>query len=160
MIRNITILFSILVLVTLANPASAGSLASKSLMNLPTGFAEKVYLAFPTRPSDQSPKVMQEFVAFHKRNGLPVQHMAVQVSAYASAKVLMEGLKRVGRGLSRRKLVVALEKLSDFATGLTPPLSFGPNRRIGARGAYIVTVDPAQKNFRPVSDWIELDRGS
>ena len=35
---------------------------------------------------------------------------------------------------------------------MTPPLSYGPNRRIGARGAHIVTVDLDAKTYRPVGD--------
>jgi len=35
-------------------------------------------------------------------------------------------------------------------------LSFGPNRRIGARGAYVVAVDLKNKQLTPASAWIEL----
>jgi hypothetical protein len=32
-------------------------------------------------------------------------------------------------------------------TGLMPRITFGPNRRIGALGAYIVSIDPEKKLF-------------
>jgi hypothetical protein len=53
----------------------------------------------------------------------------------------VEGLRRAGRELSRTRLVEGIEQLYNFDTGVTPPLTFGPNRRIGALGAHIVTVD-------------------
>jgi hypothetical protein len=37
---------------------------------------------------------------------------------------------------------------------LTPRMTFGPNRRTGARGAYVVTVDLEKRGFTPVSEWI------
>jgi hypothetical protein len=36
-------------------------------------------------------------------------------------------------------------------------MTFGPNRRIGAIGAYVVTVDLKQKQFVPASGWIGVE---
>ena len=88
---------------------------------------------------------------------LPQKHLAAQVSAYSSAKILIEGLKRVGKDLSRERLVQALEGFYNYPTGLTPPITYGPNRRIGASGAYIVMVDLKEKKFVPVSGWVEVN---
>jgi hypothetical protein len=53
--------------------------------------------------------------------------------------------------------VEGLESMYQFDTGVTPPLSYGPNRRIGARGAHILTLDVENKTYRPVGDgWIEM----
>ena len=41
--------------------------------------------------------------------------------------------------------------------GLTPALTFGPNRRIGAMGAYIVSVDLKEKKFVAASGWIGIN---
>ena len=47
--------------------------------------------------------------------------------------------------------------LYGFETGVTPRLSYGPNRRIGARGAHIVVVDLENKTYKPVGDgWFDL----
>ena len=61
--------------------------------------------------------------------------------ALAAAKVLLEGLRRAGRDVTRQKLVSSLEELYDFSTGLTPNITFGPNRRIGAGGTYVIEYD-------------------
>jgi hypothetical protein len=56
--------------------------------------------------------------------------------------------------LSRERLISALEGFYQFETGLTPAITYGPNRRIGTLGAYVVSVDPAKKAFVPASEWI------
>jgi hypothetical protein len=59
--------------------------------------------------------------------------------------------------LSREKLLQALEGLYDYATGLTPPLTYGPNRRVGALGAHIVAADVANRRFASGSTWVQPD---
>ncbi|MNO80842.1 hypothetical protein D3C76_720620 [compost metagenome] len=51
----------------------------------------------------------------------------------------------------------ALEGLQGFATGLTPPLGFGPGQRVGMDGAHVVEVDIVEQRFRPVGPLIRLD---
>ena len=59
------------------------------------------------------------------------------------------------RGLSRERLIEQLETFHEYRTGFAPPLTFGPNRRVGASGAYVVTIDLINKKLVPVSDWVE-----
>ena len=84
-------------------------------------------------------------------------HLPVQISAFASAKIFTEGVKLSGRELSRELLVSQLESINRFETGLTPRISYGPNRRIGSLGAYVVTVNLQRKNFEPAGGWISLE---
>ena len=62
--------------------------------------------------------------------------------------------------LSREKFMRSLEKLYQFQTGLTPRITYGPNRRIGVLGSHVVTVDLEKKNFVPVGEWIEISSRS
>ena len=133
------------------------TLASKEILDAPLGFKDKIFLSFPFLPSDQTPDGVTEFLTLAEKHKLPTGHLAAQLSAYCSAKILIEGLKLSGKELSREKLIRSLEGLYDFETGLSPRISYGPNRRIGAFGAYIVGVDPAQKQFIPASKWITPD---
>ena len=88
---------------------------------------------------------------------LPPKPQATQLTAVSSGKILVEGLKRAGRDVSREKLIEALEGLYAFRTGFTPPVTFGPNRRVGALGAYIVSLDLERKRFVPAGGWIDLN---
>jgi hypothetical protein len=59
--------------------------------------------------------------------------------------------------LSREKLITVLEGLYDYETGLTPRITFGPNRRVGASGAYVVRVDAERKEFALTGGWVKAD---
>ena len=98
-----------------------------------------------------------EYKALAERYNLSSAQMASQIAALCSAKVLGQGLKLAGRAMSREKLVTTLEGLYDFDTGLMPKIGFGRDRRIGALGAYIVTIDQRGKQFRFVTGWLGLD---
>ncbi|HWW74486.1 MAG TPA: ABC transporter substrate-binding protein [Pyrinomonadaceae bacterium] len=133
-----------------------GVLAGRELAaSVPAGFAGKVFLAFPSIPSDLTPEGRAELTALAEKYKFPARHVAAQLSALAAAKVLVEGLQRGGKDLSRERLVTALEGLYDFETGVTPRLTFGPNRRVGAAGAYVVTVDAERKTFVPSGEWVK-----
>ncbi len=125
--------------------------------NIPAGFEGKVFLAFPTIPADLTAEGRAELGALAKKYKFPVRRLAAQLSALAAAKILTEGLRLGGKDVSREKLVTSLEGLYDFDTGLTPRITFGPNRRVGAAGAYVITVDPRRKVFVPVGDWVKSD---
>ncbi len=127
------------------------------IMEAPLSFSRKIYLAFPTAPADQTADGVREFRALAAKYGLPRTHLATQLSAQGAAKILVEGLKRAGRDVSREKLIETLEGLDQFVTGLTPAVTYGPNRRIGAMGAYVVTVDLEKKEFVPASDWVNVN---
>lgn len=134
----------------------SGSLAGKEIFDLPAVFQDKIFLAYATIPSDHTPAAVTEFSALRRARALEERHLLAQMSAYAAIKLLVEGLKRAGRGLSRENLIAAMEKMYDYETGLTPKLSYGPNRRIGALGAHIIAADLAKHEFKVASEWIEL----
>jgi ABC-type branched-subunit amino acid transport system substrate-binding protein len=135
-----------------------GMLTGRDLpADVPAVFNGKVFLAFPTVPSDITPAGEAELRALVEKYRFPMRHTAAQLSALAAAKILVEGLKRGGRDVSRETLVTALEGLYDYNTGLTPHITFGPNRRVGASGAYIVGIDPERKDFVALGDWVKAN---
>ncbi|HEX8292676.1 MAG TPA: ABC transporter substrate-binding protein, partial [Pyrinomonadaceae bacterium] len=121
----------------------------------PAAFKERIFLAFPTVPSDVTQAGLSEFRALLEKHGVTPRHTAAQLSAFAAAKIFVEGLQRSGRDLTRERLLTALEGLYDFETGVTPRLTFGPNRRVGAAGAYVMTINPEKKEFAPASGWVK-----
>jgi ABC-type branched-subunit amino acid transport system substrate-binding protein len=135
-----------------------GALADSRILNLPDGFSARVFLAYPTLQEDHSSRALAELQALRKRHHLSGRHPLAEISAYSAARVLVEGLKRSGRATSREKLVDALETIHALNTGLTPPLSFGTSRRIGALGAYVVGVDLKNERLLTPSAWLELER--
>ncbi len=118
-------------------------------------FAGKLYLAFPTSPLDRSPEGERAWRELRRDFELSPRHQAAQLAALTAAAVLVEGLRRAGRALSREQLLRSLESLSNFGPGFGPPVSYGPGRRIGARGGYVVAMQ--RDRLAPASGWIELD---
>ncbi len=103
-------------------------------------FAGRLFLAVPALPT-----------------GRALQHEGAQMAVLAAAAVLVEGLRRAGRDLSRERFVQSLESLSNYDPGgFAPPVSFGPDRRTGARGGYVVAVERS-RGIVPASGWIALD---
>jgi ABC-type branched-subunit amino acid transport system substrate-binding protein len=127
---------------------------SELVRSVPEGFKDKVFLTFPTVPADVTEAGAAELRSLSVKYKFELRHAAAQLSALAAAKVLVEGLKRGGRDISRERLVTALEGLYEYETGLGPRLTFGPNRRVGAAGAYVVGIDPERKEFAPVGGWV------
>jgi ABC-type branched-subunit amino acid transport system substrate-binding protein len=134
-----------------------GSLATNHLLRLPQPVMDRTLVALPSLPSDQTQAALEEYRKLAEAYHLSPSHMAWQLAALGSAKVLTHALKLAGRGLTRSTLLAALEDLSDFNTGLMPRLRFGRGRHIGAPGAYIVTLDPARKEFRQVTGWLRVN---
>lgn len=130
-----------------------GVLTGKELPT--TTFNDKIFIAFPTLPSDITSEGMTEFRALHEKYKFAPRHTASQLAAFAAAKVFVAALTRAGKDLSREKLITALEGLYDYETGITPRITFGPNKRVGAAGAHIIRIDLAEKEFSTVSSWIK-----
>jgi ABC-type branched-subunit amino acid transport system substrate-binding protein len=135
-----------------------GSLVGKEITDLvPANMKDRVFLAFPTLPTDVSEAGAVEYGALLEKYQLKLTHSAAQASAFAAAKVLVQALELAGKNLSRERLVTTLEGLYEFDTGLMPRITFGPNRRIGVFGAYIVTIDPEKKLFPASVVWIPVE---
>ncbi|HZI59289.1 MAG TPA: ABC transporter substrate-binding protein [Pyrinomonadaceae bacterium] len=133
-----------------------GALAGRELVqSVPLSFKDHVFLSFPTVPGDVTPEGMAELRALQEKYKFATRHVASQLMAFAAAKIFTEALKRAGRDLSREKLVTELEGLYEYETGVTPRITFGPNRRVGAMGAYVVSIDPAKKEFVSASGWVK-----
>jgi ABC-type branched-subunit amino acid transport system substrate-binding protein len=133
---------------------SPGSLA-RSALAAPERFDGELYLVYPTAPSERAGG--DPLDELRKNFKLVAHHEAAQKAALASASVLAEGLRRAGRDLSRARLVRALEGLNRFDPGgFAPPVSFGPDRRCGALGGYVVGFE-RERGIVPVSGWIALD---
>lgn len=131
--------------------------ADGSLFAAPAAFDGKIFVALPTSPGGLDPEAAASYRALAVGAKLPTGNLSAQLSTLAAADLLIEALQRAGRDISREKLVEQLESFRDFASGYTPPLSYGPNRRLGARGAYVTRVDLKAKRLVPEGGWMEAE---
>jgi ABC-type branched-subunit amino acid transport system substrate-binding protein len=135
----------------------SGLLSNNTARDLPPAFHRQAFLAYPLLPTDQTPDGLAAFMSLRDRHDLSSGYLATQASVYAAAQVFVEGLRRSGRGLSRTRLVAALEGLSNFETGITYAVSFGPNRRVGALGAHVMPLDLERRTLGSGGRWMRLD---
>jgi ABC-type branched-subunit amino acid transport system substrate-binding protein len=146
------------------------ALAAGAVLDAPPAFAGRLFLAAPSLPRDLTPSgedlLRQAGLdapaagaagapAPASPDGAAAPHATVyERQAVAAFEVLVEALTRCGRELSRDRLVDAVEGLHAFDTGLTPRLTFGPERHLGAFGAYIVAYDPSRGGLVPAGGWV------
>lgn len=131
-------------------------LSERAVFNLPEAFRGEVFLAYASLPADRSKEGVALFETLHQNYALDYSNSIAQIAAFSAARVLVEGLERAGPAPSRERLVSALESLSDFQPGLTAAVSFGPERRLGAGGAWVVRVDRENGQLDYDRRWIEL----
>lgn len=131
-----------------------GAFVGPELFTLPREFNNRIFLSFPELPA-KHPVGMSDYNSLAREHSLSPDALATQFAALAALRVLVEGLEQTGSALSRERLTDQIETLKDYRSGFAPPVTFGPNRRVGAQGAYVVSPDLAARKLRPVSDWID-----
>jgi len=133
------------------------SFLPRPLFGAPKMFDQQIFVAYPTLASDITEKGREDYQELASRHGLPTGNIQGQLAAFAAARVFVEGLRSAGRDLDRTRLTKSIEDMYQWETGVTPPLTFGPNRRIGARGAHVMTLDLENESMTPVGKgWHEV----
>jgi len=136
---------------------SCGALAGSAPADA-GAYPGELLLSYPTLSRDRQPRPEQELRRLAGELPLTPGNVQAAVSAAVAMRLLVQALQNSGRDLDRRKLVGVLEKLYRYETGLTPPLTFTVNRRVGSQGIYVVRMaaSPGEKGRRKVSfEWYE-----
>jgi len=129
------------------------TLAGKAPRGVPAAVRERILLAAPTLAVDRQPRGLGLYQELAREGNFSRRYPSVQLSALAAVEVLYTAVQQTGRELTRERLVETLEGLYAFQTGLTPALTFGPNRRVGALGAYIARYEDDGR-LVPVGGWV------
>src|SRR5947209_6832713 len=124
----------------------AGSLIDPK--TLPRDMGAQTRILFAYAPDGAAPQLSGT------GDGRPA--VSAPADALAAMKLLVEGLRRAGRGVSRAKLIEALETIQRFETGYRVPLSYAPRQHIGFMGAEVVRLDPRRLEPNGASSRIEL----
>jgi ABC-type branched-subunit amino acid transport system substrate-binding protein len=69
------------------------------------------------------------------------------LEGYIAAKVMVEGLRRAGRNLSRDSFIKAMESIQDYDVGGFK-VSYGPNQRSGSKFVDLTIISRDQKFVR------------
>lgn len=76
----------------------------------------------------------------------------VSLEGFYNAMVLVEGLKRAGRNLTRDGFVKAIETIKNFPLGADTILSFGPDDHQGLDRVYFTKIEDGY--LAPITDWM------
>jgi len=129
---------------------SSTVMIGRAAFSLPPALAARTFLAYPASLPDR--EHFGEFMAVMQKSGVALRSAAFQTVAFAAAKIFAAALKSTTRQLRRADLIKALEQMRNYATGVVAPVTFGPNRRIGATVSYVVKVDWEKKQYIPLGD--------
>lgn len=132
-----------------------GALAGAELFAARQGFAGRLMLAFTRMPADREAGAVTRFRRLTGDAG--ARPGATEIAVFLAFDLLVAGLEDSGRDLSREGLIESLELMRGRPTGLTRPLSYGPNRRIGIRGAYVVELGERGAPEAAEIRWVELN---
>jgi ABC-type branched-subunit amino acid transport system substrate-binding protein len=133
-----------------ASLLSSVVMLGRGAFSLPASLAAQTFLSYPSALPNQGD--FAEFIAVMQKAKVPLRSPAFQSVAYAATKILFEAAKLSSRQLDRATLISSLEQIQDLRTGVIPPVSFGPNRRVGSIGSYVVGIDLSKKQYTPLSD--------
>jgi len=133
------------------------STEESGMASLPSRIAAHALFAAPALPPDSSHAAA--FFSLMQVGHFPKTYLGFRSAAFAAGSVLLQALRSSGSRPNRDELVRTLEHLQHFETGVTAPLTFGPNQRVGNAGAVILALDPDSHDFVAVSDWITPQTG-
>jgi ABC-type branched-subunit amino acid transport system substrate-binding protein len=123
----------------------------------PADFPARLTVIFPTVPSDVTKAGIETLRSLSQKHGFKLRNISSQISALAAAKLFVEAVQRAGHEPTRARFISSLEQIRDFETGLTPRLAFGPNRRVGSLGAYVVRINDQTREYAADPTWISLN---
>lgn len=80
----------------------------------------------------------------------------VSLEGYVNAKILVEGLKRAGKDLTREKLIDGIESIKAGQLGTGLGFNYGPMDHVGLDRVWITQIKDGK--FIEVTDWRSLGR--
>ena len=78
----------------------------------------------------------------------------IGLEGFLNARIMVEGLRKAGRDLTREGLIKAIESIRDLKLGPGMSITYGPNDRQGLDTIYFTRLEKGR--FEPFSDWMGL----
>lgn len=142
-----------------AKPARRVLMTQSVFASLPptsrAGLPVETYIAIATPLGRIDANAQAAFARTRAKAGGDKSAILAEADAYSAAALMVESLMRVGRDVSREGFIGRLESVRDFKGAMTPALTFGPNHRVGSRGAEIVRYNPAKATLATSGVWVE-----
>jgi ABC-type branched-subunit amino acid transport system substrate-binding protein len=91
-------------------------------------------------PSKEDLPGVQEYIRLLNQYYPDTRPSFVGLEGYINAKILVEGLERAGRNLTRPSFIQAIKSVNDFDLGIKNRLSFGPKDNQGLDQVYFTVI--------------------
>jgi len=109
------------------------------------------YWAFHPESNNPGPKLYRELC---DKNNVPDKMRGLyHYYGFATALVLVEGIKRAGKNLNRERLINALENLKNWDSGVFPPITFSRNDHAGVESVMLLQLQGGKQV--EISDWLK-----
>jgi len=108
--------------------------SSGAVASLPPALKGRVLIALPSSAKD----VTEDGAAELQALGVAQEHVTACRIALASAKLLVEALRRNGRDVSRESLVNTLDAFYAVPTGVAPPVTWAAGKHTGSSAVTIM----------------------
>lgn len=95
-----------------------------------------------------------EYSELLKRYYPDEQPNVVGLEGYINARVLVEGLRRAGRDLTRANFINAIESINNYSVGIANTVSFSPTVHQGLERVYFTVLENGR--FVLVTDWEKI----
>jgi branched-chain amino acid transport system substrate-binding protein len=125
-----------------------GGGTATTLFQRGAGEAAKGFVAdfvLPNLPESEAPgpvkyrEMLRKWI--HTGGFPPGRPSEYDLAAYGACQVAMEAIRRAGQNLTRESFVSALETVENFETGVTFPVTYGPNKHEATDQVLIVQVN-------------------
>lgn len=123
--------------------------ASNDLQSAPPLLDGRIYIAVPSSPDDVTAEGAAELQAL----GVAPEHATSCRLALASAKLLVEALRRAGRDVDRETVVNTLQTFYGMPTALTPPITWTRGDHTGTRSARVLSIDLEHHRWVDLGWW-------
>ena len=140
------------------NPITMGTAAAADakVIELAGSAAKKFYVAHSVeQPQAQIPgmKALLNQVRAYSPKTKVSSYFTI---GYISGMIMVEGLKRAGRDLTREKLVEALESMKRWdPNGLAPLVTYGKDDRVATKNAAVFKANVEEGRFEKVTGWVK-----
>lgn len=108
----------------------------------------------PAVIGDQVEGAALEYVRLLEQSSPGETPSFIGLEGFLNARILVEGLQRAGRDLTREGLVDAIESIRDYQLGPGMTITYGPRDRQGLDEVYFTRLENGR--FVPFSDWATL----
>jgi len=134
---------------------SSGPLTDEQYFNIEGGYAEGTtgFCHYPDPNVSDEPGIVRyrELMAEHFP-GHPVNRYSLY--GYVFGSLVVEGLQRAGRDLTRDSFLDAMESIRDWDSGgIMPPVNFSADNHHAQTAGFICELEDGR--FKALSDWID-----